>query len=212
MDQTLKNYSLLTHLNVSRETLLDFEKFSSMLIKKNKEINIVSKESAIEEIIRNRHIIDSAQVIDFIDLKSNNITDLGTGGGFPGIICAIMLKNMNKNIKVHLYEKSHHKSFFLRDISRKLNLDTEVIQKDIFKTAELKSGTIMARAFKPLPLVLELVFKNFNSYKNLILFMGKSGQKILEETLKTWELEFEKKESITSKESFLLNVTKINKK
>ena len=119
---------------------------------------------------------------------------------------------MKKNIKVHLYEKSHHKSSFLRDISRKLNLDTEVIQKDIFKTTELKSGTIMARAFKPLPLVLELVYKNFNSYKNLVLFMGKSGQKILEETLKTWELEFEKKESITSKESFLLNITKINKK
>tara|TARA_B100000787_G_scaffold33266_1_gene22821 strand:- start:4992 stop:5630 length:639 start_codon:yes stop_codon:yes gene_type:complete len=212
MDQILKNYSLLNHLNVSRETLLDFEKFSSMIIEKNGEINIVSKESAKEEIIRNRHIIDSAQVIDFIDLKHDTTTDLGAGGGFPGIISAIMLKHMKKNIKVNLYEKSHHKSSFLRDISRKLNLDTEVIQKDIFKTTELKSGTIMARAFKPLPLVLELVYKNFNSYKNLILFMGKSGQKILEETLKTWELEFEKKESITSKESFLLNITKINKK
>tara|TARA_B100000780_G_scaffold232716_1_gene172754 strand:+ start:260 stop:898 length:639 start_codon:yes stop_codon:yes gene_type:complete len=212
MDQILQNYSLLNHLNVSRETLLDFEKFSSMIIEKNGEINIVSKESAKEEIIRNRHIIDSAQVIDFIDLKHDKTTDLGAGGGFPGIISAIMLKHMKKNIKVHLYEKSHHKSSFLRDISRKLNLDTEVIQKDIFKTTELKSGTIMARAFKPLPLVLELVYKNFNSYKNLILFMGKSGQKILEETLKTWELEFEKKESITSKESFLLNITKINKK
>ena len=161
--------------------------------------------------IKNRHIIDSAQAIEFIDLNENTTTDLGTGGGFPGIVIAIMLKNIKKDVKVHLYEKSHHKSSFLREVSRKLNLDTEVIQKDIFDTKELKSGSIMARAFKPLPVVLELMYKNFSSYKNLILFMGKSGDAILEETLKTWELDLEKKQSITSKDSFLLNIKNIKK-
>jgi|TARA_B110000238_G_scaffold165968_1_gene181469 16S rRNA (guanine527-N7)-methyltransferase len=211
MDEILQKYSLLKKLNVSRETCLEFDKFISMIVDKNKEINIISMKTADIESIKNRHIIDSAQAIEFIDLNENTTTDLGTGGGFPGIVIAIMLKNIKKDVKVHLYEKSHHKSSFLREVSRKLNLDTEVIQKDIFDTKELKSGSIMARAFKPLPVVLELMYKNFSSYKNLILFMGKSGDAILEETLKTWELDLEKKQSITSKDSFLLNIKNIKK-
>ena len=212
MDEILQKYSLLNYQNVSRETCNDFEKFISMIIKKNKEINIISKETAKNDIIRSRHIIDSAQAIYFIDLNQITTTDLGTGGGFPGIVIAIMIKNMKKKININLYEKSHHKSVFLREVSRKLNLDTKVIQKDVFGTTELKSGTIMARAFKPLPVILELVYKNFNSYKNLIIFMGKSGKEILEKSLKDWELDFEMKKSITSKDSFLLNITKLNKK
>ena len=212
MEEILKKYSLINHLNVSRETILDFENFITMIIEKNREINIISKESCKNEIIRDRHIIDSAQVIELIDLNNNTTTDLGTGGGFPGIVLAIMLKKTKKKIKINLYEKSHHKSVFLREVSRKLNLDTEVIQNDIFGTTELKTGTIIARAFKPLPVVLELVYKNFISYKNLILFMGKSGKEILEETLKDWDLDFEQRKSITSEDSFLLNIKKINKK
>ena len=212
MDEILKKYSLLNQSNVSRETCLDFEKFIAMVIEKNQEINIISRENEENNIIRERHIIDSAQAIDFIDLNSNTTTDLGSGGGFPGIIIAIMLKNMKKKINVVLYEKSHHKSVFLRDVSKKLNLDTEVIQKDVFGITELKSETIIARAFKPLPVILELIYKNFKSYKNLILFMGKSGEEILQKTQKEWELDFEIKKSITNEDSFLLNIKKINKR
>ncbi len=212
MEDILKKYSLLNQLNVSRETFLDFELFISMILEKNKEINLISKETAKNDIIRHRHVIDSAQIIDFVDLNNNTTSDLGTGGGFPGIIVSIMIKNMKKDTKLKLYEKSQRKSSFLREVSRKLNLDIEVIQKDIFETRELKTGTIMARAFKPLPLVLDLVYKNFTSYKNLIIFMGKSGNKILEETLKNWELDYEKKKSITNDDSFLLNIKQIKRK
>ena len=113
---------------------------------------------------------------------------------------------------MHLYEKSHHKSSFLRKISRDLKLETEVIQKNIFEIKNLNSGTIMARAFKPLPIILELVYKNFDNYKNLILFMGKNGEKILEDSLKDWDFDFEKKKSITNQDSFLLNIKNIKKK
>jgi len=212
MEEILKKYSLLNQLNVSRETYLDFEAFISLIIKKNKEINIISKETAKSDIIRERHIVDTVQAYDFIDLKLNTVTDLGTGGGFPGIIIAIILKNLKKNIKVNLIEKSHNKSSFLREVSRKLNLDTEIIQKDIFKITKIKSGSIMARAFKPLPVVLELVYRNFSSYKNLVIFMGKSGEKTLEETLKDWDFDYEKKKSITNDDSFLLNIRNIKKK
>ena len=130
----------------------------------------------------------------------------------PGVIVAIMIKNLKKNTKVQLYEKSHHKSEFLRKVSRDLKLNTEVLQKNIFEAQNLESGTIMARAFKPLPDVLDLVYKNFSNYKNLILFMGKNGKKILEETLINWDFDFEKKKSITSEDSFLLNIKNIKKR
>ena len=211
MEEILDKYPLLKYQNVSRETCVDFEKFIIQLKRNNEEINLISKENAQDNTIRERHIVDSAQSIDFVDFNSNIVTDIGSGGGFPGIIVSILIKNLKKNIKVNLYEKSHHKSVFLRKISRELKLETEVIQKNIFEIKNIKSGTIMARAFKPLPIVLDLVYKKFSSYKNLILFMGKNGEKILEDTLKSWEFDFEKKKSITSQDSFLLNIKNIKK-
>ena len=210
--EILNSYSKLDSLNVTRETYLDFELFISMILEKNKEINIISEENAKHEVIRERHIIDSAQIIDFIDLNSNTTSDLGTGGGMPGIIVAIILKNMKKNIKVHLYEKSHHKSAFLREVSRKLKLKTEIFQENIFDQKNLETGTIMSRAFKPMPVVLDLVYENFLSYKNLIFFMGKNGKKVFENSLKNWDLEYTEKKSLTNEDSFLLNIKKIKKK
>jgi 16S rRNA (guanine527-N7)-methyltransferase len=183
-----------------------------MILEKNKEINIISQETAKNEVIRERHIVDSAQIIDFVDLNSNTTTDLGTGGGMPGIIIAIILKNMKKNIKVHLYEKSHHKSDFLREVSRKLKLKTEIFQENIFDIKKLETGTVMSRAFKPMPVVLDLVYENFTSFKNLICFMGKNGKKVFENSLKDWDLEYTEKKSLTNEDSFLLNIKKIKKK
>ena len=209
--EILNSYSRLNSLNVSRETYLDFELFISMLIEKNKEINIISDETAKYENIRERHIIDSAQIIDFVDLNSDTTVDLGTGGGMPGIIIAIILKNIKKNMKVHLYEKSHHKSAFLREVSKKLKLKTEIFQENIFNLKKLETGTIMSRAFKPMPVVLDLVYKNFTNYKNLIFFMGKNGKKVFENSLKNWNLEYTEKKSLTNKDSFVLNIKKIKK-
>ena len=212
MEEIFKKYPLLKDQNVPRETLIEFELFISMLKQINEKINIISKETAKNEVIRERHIIDSSQIIEFVDLNSNIITDIGSGGGMPGIIISIMIKNLKNSAKVHLYEKSYHKSSFLRKVSRELKLNTEVIQENIFEAQNLESGTIMARAFKPLPVVLDLVYENFNSYKNLILFMGRNGEKILEDTLENWDFDFEKKNSITSEDSFLLNIKNIKKK
>jgi len=211
-EEILNPYSRLNSLNVSRETYIDFEILISMIIEKNKEINLISKESEKNDIIRNRHIIDSAQIIDFIDLNCNSATDLGTGGGMPGIIIAIILKNMKKDMNVHLYEKSHHKSVFLKEVSKRLKLKTEIFQKDIFSLKRLETGTIMSRAFKPMPVVLDLVYENFLSYKNLVMFMGKNGKKILKDSLDDWDLEYIEKKSITNDDSFLLNIKSIKKK
>ena len=212
MQEILDKYSLLKSQNVPRETLLDFENFVLMLIEVDKKINIISKKTSIENEIRERHIVDSAQVIDLIDINSDILTDIGSGGGMPGIIISIMTKNLKNSLKINLYEKSHHKSVFLKRASRDLKLNTTVIQKNIFEEKNLESGTIIARAFKPMPIVLELVYRNFSKYKNLVLFMGKNGERILEDSLQNWDFDFEKKESITSKDSFLLNIKNIKKK
>jgi len=208
MEENLDKYSLLSKFNVSRETFIDFEKLISFIIKKNKQINIISKET--EPNIRKRHIIDSAQAIDFIDLNDKTCSDLGTGSGMPGIVLAIMMKNLKQSMKFNLYEKSYHKSIFLKEISRKLNLNTDIIIKDVFQINNLKSDTVIARAFKPLPIVLKLIYKNFVNYKNLVLFMGKTGKKTLNEAFKEWDFEYKEKKSITSDDSFLLK--KKNKK
>ena len=211
-EEIINSYSKLSSLNVSRETFSDFENYTSMILEKNKEINLISHKSAEKNIFFDRHLLDSAQVIDFVNLNCNTTTDLGSGSGMPGIIIAIILKNIKKNMKIYLYEKSHYKSHFLRDVSKKLKLKTEIIQKDIFKIKNLQTGTIMSRAFKPMPVVLDLVHENFASYKNLIFFMGKNGKDVLAKTLKNWDLEYIEKKSLTNQDSFLLNIKKIRKK
>jgi len=207
-----KNYSQIQKFDVSRETCNDLESLISMIQKKNEEINIISKKTSDKEAIRQRHIIDSAQIIDFVDLNCNTTCDLGSGGGMPGLIIAILMKKLKKSMQIKLYEKSYHKCAFLKDVSEKLELNTEIIQKDIFKVKNIETGTIMSRAFKPMPIILDLVQKNFQKYKNIILFMGKSGRKILNDTLKIWDLDYEEQKSLTSKESFLLNIKNMEKK
>ena len=207
-----KNYSKITKFEVSRETCNELESLISMIQKKNKEINIISRKNSDQGVIRQRHILDSAQIVDFVDLNTNTTSDLGSGGGIPGLIIAILMKKLKNSMKIKLYEKSHHKCVFLKDVSEKLELNTEIIQKDIFKLRDIETGTIMSRAFKPMPIILDLVQKNFRKYKNIILFMGKSGRKILNETLKIWDLDYEEQKSLTSKESFLLNIKNMEKK
>ena len=207
-----KNYSQIQKYDVSRETCNDFESLITLIQEKNREINIISKKTTEKEAIRQRHIIDSAQIIDFVDLNSNTTSDLGSGGGMPGLIIAIIMKKLKNSMKIKLYEKSYHKCVFLKDVSNKLNLNTEIIQEDIFKIKNIETGTIMSRAFKPMPIILDLVQKNFDKYKNIILFMGKSGRKILKDSLKIWNLDYEEKKSLTSKDSFLLNIKNMKKK
>ena len=210
MDQNYDNYLILDKFNVPRETFSELDEFKELIIEKNKEINLISAKTVNN--LRNRHIIDCAQVIDLIDINSKICTDIGSGAGLPGIVVSIILKGKKIDMKMNLYEKSHHKSSFLRSVSRKLKLDSEIFQEDIFKKKNLVSGSILARAFKPLPVILDLVDKNFEKYTNLIVFMGKNGKQLLEEAFKEWEFEYKERKSLTSDDSFLLNIKNIKKK
>ena len=206
MDQDI----IFKKLNVSRETLSRLNQYKDLVLSENKKINLISSKSA-ENFIE-RHIIDCVQIIDFIDINSKTCTDLGAGAGLPGIALAILLSDRNADIKMNLYEKSYRKSNFLRFVSSELKLKTEIFQLDVFKTKKLSSGSVLSRAFKPLPLILDLVDKNFQKYTNLIIFMGKNGKEVLKNTFKDWDFEYKEKGSITSNDSFILNIKNIKKK
>ena len=210
MDINLDSYQILDKFNVSRETYSILDEFRELVLHKNKKINLVSVKTVNNFV--ERHIIDCAQAIDFIDKNNKICTDLGSGAGLPGIVLAIVLRDKNINMKMNLYEKSNHKSSFLRQVVKKLKLDVQILQKDIFKEENLISGSIVARAFKPLPLILELVEKNFKNYTNLIVFMGKNGKQLIEEAVKNREFEYKEKRSLTSNDSFLINIKNIKKK
>ena len=210
IDSNFLNYSCLEPLNVSRETFPELEQFRKTIIEKNKVINLISKDT--EDVSKERHIIDSAQIIDLIDINCPVCTDIGSGSGLPGIVLAIIMKHKKLDMKFRLYEKSFHKSNFLREITAKFNLNVEVVQKDIFNEKDLSSDIIVARAFKPLPIILSLIKNNFKFFKEVILFLGKSGNESIDRALLEWNIEYKVKKSITNKESIILKIKNLEKR
>ena len=195
---------------VSRETLDDLNKYILSILEKNKEINLIG--SSTEKSINTRHIEDSAQIIDFIEKNDVKVcTDLGSGAGLPGIVLAILMKPKKPLFKVIFYEKSYHKSNFLKEISKKLNLNTEIHQKNIFEQTNLQTDIIISRAFKPLPVILEIASRNFIKFKYIILFLGKSGNKILKDALKKWKFDYEEKKSLTNEDSVIVKISNLKK-
>ena len=211
IDSNIYKIDKISNLDVSRETLKDLEEYSNSIILKNKTINLISKST--EKSIKQRHIDDSAQTIEFIDKKDIKVcTDLGSGAGLPGIVLGILMKRKKPVFKVIFYEKSYHKSIFLREMSKKFNLNSEIYQKNIFDERNLKTDVIVSRAFKPLPIIFQIAKNNFKNFKYIILFLGRSGKKILDDALKLWDFDYEEKKSLTSQESTIVKISNLKKK
>tara|TARA_B100001027_G_scaffold204200_1_gene166204 strand:- start:439 stop:1083 length:645 start_codon:yes stop_codon:yes gene_type:complete len=197
--------------NVSRETLNEIEVYCNSIISRNKTLNLISKST--EKSIKNRHIEDSAQTIDFIDKKDINIcTDLGSGAGLPGIVLGILMKPRKSMFKLIFYEKSYHKSIFLKEMTKKFNLKSEIHQKNIFEQKNLDTDVIISRAFKPLPLIFQIAENNFKSFKYIIIFLGKSGKKIMNDAQKFWKFDYEEKKSVTNNGSLIVKIYNLQKR
>ena len=162
--------------------------------------------------IKSRHIEDSAQTIEFIDKNDiKTCTDLGSGAGLPGIVLGILMKRKKPLFKLIFYEKSYHKSIFLKEMSKKFNLNSEIHRKNIFEEKNLNTDVIISRAFKPLPVVFEIALTNFKNFKYIILFLGKNGKEILKDTLKKWNFDYEEKKSLTNKDSLIIKIKNLKK-
>ena len=211
IDSNILKIGKVLSLNVSRETLLELEHYKKSIISKNKSLNLISKST--EKSINTRHIEDSAQSIDFIDKNDIKIcTDLGSGAGLPGIVLGILMKSKKPMFKLIFYEKSYHKSIFLKEMTKKFNLNSEVHRKNIFDERNLITDVIISRAFKPLPIIFQIAKTNFKNFKYIILFLGKSGKKILNDALKFWKFDYEEKKSLTSTESMIVKISNLKKK
>ena len=198
------------YVQVSRETIIGLQKFEKKLIKSNKKLNLVGK-STIQN-IWTRHFLDSAQAIDFIDKNCKTLVDLGSGAGFPGIILSMIAKDRKIPLKIKLIEKSPKKSNFLRGLIEEFNLQAEVINKNIFKETDFLTGDVfVARAFKPLAEILELMHRNEKNWKKMILFLGKTGKRDLHEVSKIWDIEYKQKASVTSNDSIILKISNLKK-
>ncbi len=211
IDSNILKTENLGPLKVSRETIRELKAYSDAIISKNKDINLISKTT--EKLINIRHIEDSAQTIEFIDKNDISIcTDLGSGAGLPGIVLSILMKSKKPLFKLIFYEKSHHKSVFLKEMTKKFNLNSEIRKKNIFLEKNLITDVIICRAFKPLPIIFQIAQNNFKNYKYIILFLGKSGQTTLKEALKLWRFDYEQKKSLTNNESMIVKISNLRKK
>ncbi len=211
IDSNFLKIDKVLSLNVSCETLVELELYKNSIISKNKSLNLISKST--EKIINTRHIEDSAQSIDFINKNDIQIcTDLGSGAGLPGIVLGILMKSKKPMFKLIFYEKSYHKSIFLKEMTKKFNLNSEVHRKNIFDERNLTTDVIISRAFKPLPIIFQIAKTNFKNFKYIILFLGKSGKKILDDALKFWKFDYEEKKSLTNSESMIVKISNLKKK
>ena len=211
MDKTIQIATFTRITRVSRETITSLKKYEDALINANKTLNLIGN-STIKD-IWTRHFLDSVQVIDFIDENDKTLVDIGSGAGFPGLVLAIILKSRKIPLKIKLIEKSPKKVKFLKDLISELHVDVEVINENIFeKRKKLSEDIFVARAFKPLKIILQLIHNNAENWKKIFIYLGKTGKGELLQASKTWDIEYKQRISVTSNDSFVIEINKLKKK
>ena len=211
MDKTIQIDTFSRFTQVSRETITSLKKYENKLVKANKTLNLVGN-STIKDIWK-RHFLDCVQVIDFIDKNDKTLVDLGSGAGFPGLILALALKDRKIPMKIKLIEKSPKKVKFLRDLINELHLDAEVINQNILKEPKkLLEDVFVARAFKPLKIILQLIHNKAENWKKIFIFLGKTGKNELLQASKIWDIEYKQRVSVTSDDSIIIEINRLKKK
>ena len=191
---------LQNQLNYSARSISDIKIFINELLKANKKHNFISKST--ENVIWHRHVLDSAQLVKFIDFSEGSLSDLGSGAGFPGLILALF--NKNKNFHVKLYEKSPVKRAFLMDISKKLSIDVEIlgnVYQDFSDT-----DYIVSRAFKKLEAIIQVSREIAKKSHKLIVLKGQNAQQDLKKAFIKGKYDYKLENSITNEDSKIIIV------
>ena len=193
---------LAKNLNFNHDKLQKIELFVNEVLSYNKKYNLISKNS--EKDIWHRHVLDSAQLIKYIDSKKfNSLSDLGTGAGFPGIMLSIFYSDI-LTFHVKLYEKSKVKINFIRSVIEKLDLKNTSIYENDYQSHILNSDYIVCRAFKKLPEILRISRETAKKPHKLIVMLGKSAQEELNKASKDSINKYKLVTSITSSDSKIL--------
>ena len=191
---------LQNQLKYSEKNIADIKIFINELLKVNKKHNFISKST--ENVIWHRHILDSAQLVKFIDFSKGSLSDLGSGAGFPGLILALF--NSNKDFHVKLYEKSPVKRAFLKDMSKKLSIKVQ-IYGNIFNEV-IDSSYIVARAFKKIEAIIQVSREIVKKPHKLIILKGQNAQKDLNKAFNKEKYDYKLENSITNKDSKIIIV------
>ena len=185
-------------LNFNDRSIDKLKKFTELVLSANKNHNLIAKST--ESSIWDRHILDSAQLVKFIDFKASSLADLGSGAGFPGLVIEIF--NKNKDFHVKLYEKSSVKRQFLSNVTKQLNLNAEILG-DV-RDEVLDTDIIVCRAFKKLDRVIQVSREIAKKPHKLIILKGQNAQEEINKTFKTRKYSYKLVNSITNGKSKII--------
>ena len=191
---------LQNQLNYTAKNISDIKIFINELLKANKKHNFISKST--EKVIWQRHILDSAQLVKFIDFSKGSLSDLGSGAGFPGLILALF--NKNKDFHVKLYEKSPVKRVFLKGISDILSLNIE-IHGNVYENS-IDTDYIVCRAFKKLEAIIQVSREIAKKSHKLIILKGQNAQEDLKKAFNKEKYDYKLENSITNEDSKIIIV------
>ena len=191
---------LQNQLKFSIRNISDIKIYLSELLKANKKHNFISKST--ENIIWHRHVLDSAQLVKFIDFSKGSLSDLGSGAGFPGMILALF--NNNKDFHVKLYEKSPVKRAFLMDISKKLSINVEILS-DVYQDF-IDTDYIVSRAFKKFEAIIQVSREIAKKSYKLIVLKGQNAQQDLKKAFNKEKYDYKLENSLTNENSKIIIV------
>jgi len=174
--------------NVSRETNDKLKHFANLLAKWNPRINLVSKRSLDE--LWERHIVDSVQIANFIEDPVDHWVDLGSGGGFPGLVVAILAKEHGFPKKVTLVESDARKCAFLRTVIRETESKASVINDRIERIQPLNADVLSARALADLDLLFGFCELHLVSNGTAVFPKGATWQQELKMAESKWKFEY----------------------
>ena len=191
---------LQKQLNFTSKSIAALKIFVDALINANKKHNFISKSTEAD--IWHRHVLDSAQLVKFIDFSRGSLSDLGSGAGFPGLVLAIF--NSNQDFHVKLYEKSPVKRAFLKQIINKLSINVD-IKGNIYEEI-VDSDYIVSRAFKKMEVLIQVSREIVKKSHKIIVLKGQNAQEDLKKAFKREKYAYKLEDSITNNESKIIIV------